>query len=508
MRILFVTMAPVERGPDAQPVSNYASARYRVITPAIQLMRAGHMCPIATLPAGPIPKEILDFPCEVLVMSKSFLPEHEVLVRKVLERGGRVVADYCDDHFQHPQYGAWYRDLAKLATEVVAATPAMAEAVRQHTGRDALVITDPVEGRRGEPKFAPRLPAVRLLWFGSPTNLVSVAAGAQALSDLAQHVPIDLTIVSELSPDLDRLVVDLAALDPARITARAQAWSLEATWNALEACDAVWIPVSADAKNAVKSPNRLTESIWAGRLVIADPMPAYLPFADVVPVGQGLNAAMRAALADPASVEAKLREAQRRVARLHSPYECGRQWLRAVGDNEVRPLRLNLGCGEKLLPGYVNVDIVESRKGKRPDVICDLHNLAPFDDGTVDEILSVHVVEHFWRWEIAAVLRDWVRVLKPGGRMIVECPNLQSACQTFLANPSESAHEDQRGQQTMWVFYGDPKWKDPFMIHRWGYTPESLQALLVQAGLRDVRQEPAEFKMREPRDMRVVGVKA
>ena len=170
-------------------------------------------------------------------------------------------------------------------------------------------------------------------------------------------------------------------------------------------------------------------------------------------------------------------------------------------------MRLNLGCGDKILPGYVNVDVVESRAGQRPDVICDLHDLAPFDDASADEILSVHVVEHFWRWEIADVMREWVRVLKPGGRMVVECPNIQSACETFLQDPEQFSREDQAGQRTMWVFYGDPKWKDPLMIHRWGYTPASLKALLAGAGLADVRQEPAQFKLREPRDMRVVGVK-
>ena len=59
----------------------------------------------------------------------------------------------------------------------------------------------------------------------------------------------------------------------------------------------------------------------------------------------------------------------------------------------------------------------------------------------------------------------------------------------------------------MWVLYGDPAWKDPLMMHRWGYTPESLKRVLSEAGLVDVRQEPAQFKLREPRDMRVVGVK-
>jgi len=151
--------------------------------------------------------------------------------------------------------------------------------------------------------------------------------------------------------------------------------------------------------------------------------------------------------------------------------------------------------------------VVESRAGQRPDVICDLHDLAPFADGIADEVLSVHVVEHFWRWEAADVLREWVRVLKPGAPLVLECPDLASACQSFLADPVQGSRADAAGQRTMWVFYGDPQWQDPLMVHRWGYTPQSLAALMAEAGLVDVRQEPAQFKLREPRDMRIVGRK-
>jgi SAM-dependent methyltransferase len=169
--------------------------------------------------------------------------------------------------------------------------------------------------------------------------------------------------------------------------------------------------------------------------------------------------------------------------------------------------KLNLGCGDKILPGYVNVDVAESRRGMKPDVLCDLHKLAPFEDNTVDAILSVHVVEHFWRWEVVDILKEWVRVLKPGGVMILECPNLLSACQELLRNPDVSTGPGQEGQRSMWVFYGDPAWKDPLMIHRWGYSPRSLGQVMYDAGLVNLRQEPAQFKLREPRDMRIVGEK-
>jgi len=169
-------------------------------------------------------------------------------------------------------------------------------------------------------------------------------------------------------------------------------------------------------------------------------------------------------------------------------------------------VRINAGCGDKILDGYINVDVAPSRRGRAPDVICDLHNLE-FDDASADEILAVHVVEHFWRWEVLGVVKEWVRVLRPGGKMILECPNLQSACEQFLADPDTFSSPGKDGQRTMWVFYGDPSWKDALMVHRWGYTPKSLAALMTEAGLVNVRQEPAQFKLREPRDMRITGIK-
>jgi SAM-dependent methyltransferase len=507
MRIAFVTMAPLLQGP-AGPTSVFASARYRVLIPAQSLARLGHAVQLVTVPEGtPPPPQLSQLACDALVLSKSYNPGNEQLVRDVKARGVRVIADFCDDHFADPRIGPHFRNLALLADEVVAATEAMAAAIKAHTGREARVITDPVEGPRREPRFAPRLPRLRVAWFGHPSNIPGLIDRADELKALAGSMPVRLQLVTQVEALRRDFAQALAALDPARLQVELVPWSAQATWKALEDCDCVWLPIAAMDKNVVKSPNRLVESLWAGRLAVADALPSYAPFAEYTPVGQGLVQGIMAALADPSVTERRIREAQRRIARGHSGFEIGRLWARAAGDRHERALKLNLGCGDKILPGYVNVDVVEARAGVRPDVICDLHDLAPFADASADEILSVHVVEHFWRWEIADVLREWVRVLKPGGRMIVECPNIRSACDTFLQDPLEGAHGDQRGQRTMWVFYGDPAWKDPLMIHRWGYTPESLRELLAGAGLEDVRQEPAQFKMREPRDMRVVGVK-
>jgi SAM-dependent methyltransferase len=506
MNILFATVAPVKQGP-AGPTSELASARYRVLIPAQQLARLGHAVQLASLPAGGWPRQVLEAPCEVLVISKSFHAANEELAKAMKARGVRIVVDMCDDHFARPAEGAHQRALIALADRVIASTEAMAESIRLHTGRESIVVTDPVEGPRGEPRFEPRFPELRVAWFGHPSNVGGLAEKGEELVRLAAGAPVHLTVVTQPFGELNEFLASLNAASPGRLRAQLVPWSTDNTWRVLQECDLAWIPVASAAGKEMKSPNRLLEALWAGRLAVADPVPSYLPFAYVTPVGVALDEAVARALREPQKARAGIAEAQRRIARSHSAFACGRAWAAALGDTSTPPLRLNLGCGDKILPGYVNVDVVESRAGMRPDVICDLHDLAPFAANSVDEILSVHVVEHFWRWEVRDILREWTRVLKPGGRMILECPNLLSACGTFLQDPDQFSREDQNGQRTMWVFYGDPAWKDPLMIHRWGYTPESLKRLLGEVGLADVRQEPAQFKLREPRDMRVVGIK-
>lgn len=167
--------------------------------------------------------------------------------------------------------------------------------------------------------------------------------------------------------------------------------------------------------------------------------------------------------------------------------------------------RLNLGCGDKVLEGFINVDVAPARKGNEPDIISDIKNLSVIEDNYADEVMAIHVVEHFYYWEVFDLLKEWKRVLKPGGKIILECPNILHAAKMLLKNPSEATSST--AAASMWVMYGDPGWKDPLMCHRWGYSPDSLKKVLEEVGFKDVMQERAIFKKREPRDMRITGIK-
>ena len=167
-------------------------------------------------------------------------------------------------------------------------------------------------------------------------------------------------------------------------------------------------------------------------------------------------------------------------------------------------MKLNIGCGDKILDGYVNVDVVDERAGNKPDVNCDVRTLESFPEECADEILAVHLIEHFYNWEVQDLLEVWYNTLKPGGTLILETPSLQEACRLIALEPSLIVQNPQR---TMWPLYGDPQHKDPLMCHKWLYTPQTLAYELNQAGFVSIEMKPAQFKLREPRDFRLVGYK-
>lgn len=75
-------------------------------------------------------------------------------------------------------------------------------------------------------------------------------------------------------------------------------------------------------------------------------------------------------------------------------------------------IKLNLGSGTHPLDGWVNIDNDESCV---PNVVHDLHNPLPYEDGSVDEILISHTLMYFTRDEQQLILNECYRVLKTDG---------------------------------------------------------------------------------------------
>lgn len=177
-------------------------------------------------------------------------------------------------------------------------------------------------------------------------------------------------------------------------------------------------------------------------------------------------------------------------------------------------MRLNIGCGRKVQDGYFNIDAAHSPKAPRaPELIYQfefddegqLLDRIPLDDGVADEIQAIHIFEHFYRWTCEAVLAEFHRLLKPGGLLILELPDLMKCCENIISG-RQGKHVDQLGR---WGLYGDPTEKNKFMVHPWGWSPDELMQFLKANRFKEARHMPTKFHStgKMHRDMRIEAIR-
>jgi len=156
-------------------------------------------------------------------------------------------------------------------------------------------------------------------------------------------------------------------------------------------------------------------------------------------------------------------------------------------------VRLHIGSGDKHWPGWTNCDAHGD-----PDVVTDGRTL-PFAADYADEIQTIHFVEHVPRNDVDNMIMDWHRVLKPGGKLVIEVPCLNKMAQRIVDG-------ERNIRFTTLGIFGDPRDPKPGMMHQWAYTKEELMEVVSQAGFKDVKYMEPKFHHRQ-RDMRVEAVK-
>lgn len=82
--------------------------------------------------------------------------------------------------------------------------------------------------------------------------------------------------------------------------------------------------------------------------------------------------------------------------------------------------KLNLGCGDDIREGYINID-----KYIKADKQVELNKIPyPFETNSVDEILALNVLEHLNN--PYDILLEWHRICKPGAKIILAVPHFSS----------------------------------------------------------------------------------
>ena len=140
--------------------------------------------------------------------------------------------------------------------------------------------------------------------------------------------------------------------------------------------------------------------------------------------------------------------------------------------------KLHLGCGKRYLDGYIHVDI---HNYDHIDFVSNIDNLDMFKNEYVDLIYASHCIEYFDREEVIKVLKEWKRVLIPGGVLRLAVPNFESLIKVY----SDSNDLN----KVLGPLYG--KWdagENKIIYHKTVYDLESLTILLEETGFDEIKE--------------------
>lgn len=174
------------------------------------------------------------------------------------------------------------------------------------------------------------------------------------------------------------------------------------------------------------------------------------------------------------------------------------------------PIRIELGSGPHGLPGFFHIDAVKVGNVHHQ---ADVRDLSFLETNCADELYSAHTVEHFSYTEIDQILKEWCRVLKPGGKITIKMPDLDFLCRAYVEGIHSTEEvmiaifggfADEPGGPDGWEkISGDPNWERntirdgnipyPGKYTEWAghkalYTFNTFKPRMERAGFQDVQR--------------------
>ena len=147
----------------------------------------------------------------------------------------------------------------------------------------------------------------------------------------------------------------------------------------------------------------------------------------------------------------------------------------------LKPLKLHVG-GQEPHPDWKILD-VEPRP--EVDYITNAQDLSQFESNSVEVIYASHVLEHFYYGlnnELISTLKEWHRVLKPKGKLLISVPDLKILCWLYL-NPNLVPIER---HELMRIMFGGQT--NIYDVHKVGLDFEVLALYLEEAGFQEYEQ--------------------
>jgi len=158
--------------------------------------------------------------------------------------------------------------------------------------------------------------------------------------------------------------------------------------------------------------------------------------------------------------------------------------------------KLHIGCGLNKLKGYINIDIVPL---EGCDVVMDAtDNLHIIPSDIAVEIKMDNVFEHFYRDQQPKALKEYQRILKKGGKLIIRgLPNFDAIIEAYLKKEKGVVGEEFDLFNVYRLTHGEPEQGEGDnrvnQFHKDIFTPKSIRKLLENAGFQIERIEDEKF---------------
>lgn len=133
----------------------------------------------------------------------------------------------------------------------------------------------------------------------------------------------------------------------------------------------------------------------------------------------------------------------------------------------------------------------------------DARDLSRFEDGTFEAVYASHVVEHFdyAQGDLLNTLKEWHRVLAPGGQLYVSVPDMFVLCRLFTA--TDQLTIDERFYVMRMLFGGHV---DKWDYHMVGLDQQLLGGYLREAGFGEMRRVQSFSLFQDTSEMTFKGV--
>ena len=150
-------------------------------------------------------------------------------------------------------------------------------------------------------------------------------------------------------------------------------------------------------------------------------------------------------------------------------------------------------CGGRnpFQPGeYLNVDAVPL---PQVDLVFDITKGFPIPDGVIADIVSIATLEHLRLLHIDHVLREFFRILKPGGLLRISTPDIEAIAKQVLAG----GDLEMINQHLFGKFKGEQT--ADLDLHKWLYPASALIEKLRTIGFQNAERITMDVGMHDPK---------